>query len=64
MRTSVAEIEAAARAVPDIEDAAVAQPRGRREAVLFAVTEPSPRKGFVGGAIGASRPRCRVGVRS
>lgn len=42
MRTSVAEIEAAARAVPDIEDAAVAPPRGRREAVLFAVTELSP----------------------
>lgn len=42
MRTSVAEIEAAARAVPDVEDAAVAPPRGSREAVLFAVTELSP----------------------
>ncbi|GAB2640092.1 AMP-binding protein [Nocardia goodfellowii] len=42
VRTSVAEIEAAARAVPDIVDAAVVPPRGGDDAVLFAVTTLSP----------------------
>ncbi|WP_280300917.1 class I adenylate-forming enzyme family protein [Nocardia abscessus] len=42
VRTSVAEIEAAARAVPDVDEAAVVPPRGDDEAVLFAVTVLAP----------------------
>ncbi|MCP2330324.1 class I adenylate-forming enzyme family protein [Actinoalloteichus caeruleus] len=39
VRTSAAEIEAAARQVPEVTDAVVVPPAGGRDAVLFAVTE-------------------------
>jgi len=42
VRTSVAEIEAAARTVPGVLDAAVVPPGGDDEAVLFAVTGLAP----------------------
>ncbi|MFE7741644.1 class I adenylate-forming enzyme family protein [Nocardia sp. NPDC057455] len=42
VRTSVAEVEAAALAVPGVLDAAVLPPRGDDDAVLFAVTASTP----------------------